>query len=47
MTISCGSLAEDLRLLQLPAANTLVLEALASGQPQVVRNTAKFLEVRL
>lgn len=47
MTISCGSLAEELHILHLPTANTLMLEALSSGQPRVVRNTAKFLEVRL
>jgi hypothetical protein len=46
MTISCGSLAEELHILHLPTASTLMLEALSSGQPRVVRNTAKFLEVR-
>jgi hypothetical protein len=46
MTISCGSLAEDLRLLQLPASQTMMLEALTVNQPRVVRNTSKLLEVR-
>lgn len=45
ITISCGSLTEDLRILHLPTANTLMMEALSSGQPSVVHNTAKFLEV--
>lgn len=45
VTISCGSLSEDLRILHLPTANTLMMEALNSGQPSVVHNTAKFLEV--
>lgn len=46
MTISCGSLADDLRLLQLPISHTLLHEALSSGQPCVVHNTTKLLEVR-
>ena len=46
MTISCGSLVEDLRLLQLPASQTMMLEALTVSQPRVVRNTSKLLEVR-
>jgi hypothetical protein len=46
LTISCGSLAEELRLLQLPASQTMMVEALTASQPRVVRNTSKLLEVR-
>jgi len=45
MTISCGSLSEDLRIMQLPTSNTLLMEALSQGQPRVVSNTANYLEV--
>lgn len=45
VTISCGSLTEDLRLLHLPTANTLMMDALNAGKPSVVHNTAKYLEV--